>query len=204
MTESAAQMFGGPFAGERDRARLTAQVEKVRAWAIRVEWFTDREAREQLERIYAPEIFPENSIASQRRNLKKRAAGKLRCTLEKRRRQAPGACGRGVWEYRLRPCSEAHARTEIAAPVKNIRWPATMEELENAGYGYTGTSKECGCGKRMLWFITPNRKWMPLSAVEGLRLVPHPAVCENAKPLRIANLRQDTRAVPRPRQAALF
>jgi hypothetical protein len=76
-----------------------------------------------------------------------------------------------------------------------------MDELEEAGYGYTGTSKECTCGTRILWFITPARKWMPLSALEDSRLTPHHAVCGNVKDFRAADRRHAAaHERPKPKQ----
>jgi hypothetical protein len=200
--ETSARIFRGPTAGPRDRARLSAQIERIRAWALTREWFTLREARIELERLFDATIFPESSISAQLRNLAKPSAGRLRCKKEKRPR------GGGVWEYRLRATPEirpaAIAALEPDEPPRKISWPATFVELEEADYGYTGTSKECACGARFLWFITPARKWMGLSVIEGDRLVPHRAICPNARRLRAANASHQARANPRPLQASLF
>lgn len=73
-----------------------------------------------------------------------------------------------------------------------LTWPATLEQLEEAGYGYTGTAKTCSCGTQILWFITPatpekpRGKWMPFSALKDSRLVPHHAVCQRVKEFRAA------------------
>jgi hypothetical protein len=98
---------GNVFAGaaydpKLDQRRLSLQVERIRAWALARDWFTIRQAREELERLYAPTLFPENSIASQIRNLEKDAAGALRCKKEKRRRAGARGAGDGLFEYRLR------------------------------------------------------------------------------------------------------
>jgi len=206
MSEATSEpIFRGRFAGGRDRARLSAQIEQIRAWALRVDWFTLRDAREQLERLYAPSIFLDGSISAQLRNLKKRSAGRLRSDVQKRRRDGARNRRGGIWEYRVRllaPASEP--RAETAAPLEKIKWPATFDELEAAGYEYFGAGKKCACGVRFLWWIIPNGKFMPLSTVEDLRSVPHRAVCENAKRIRVANSERDARADPRPVQAALF
>jgi hypothetical protein len=89
---------GAAYDPRLDRARLTVQVERIRAWALARDFFTLREAREALERLYAPTFFPEGSISAQLRNLEKPEAGRLRCKKEKRRRAGISA----VWEYRLR------------------------------------------------------------------------------------------------------
>jgi len=191
-------VFHGRFAGERDRARLSTQLERIRAWALARDWFTVRQCRESLEQLYAPTLFPENSIATQMRNLEKSSAGTLRCRKEKRRR--PG----GLWEYRLHaiPCAAAMDAT-LTAPLAKIRWPARFAELEAAGYGYTGTGKECSCGRAILWFITPRRKWIPLSTTKDDRLVPHRVVCANVAQLRSTNAQHQARASP-DAQASLF
>jgi hypothetical protein len=90
---------------------------------------------------------------------------------------------------------------------KKISWPATFAELEKAGYVYLG-GKECECGSSFLWWRTPAGKAMPISVIEGDRLVPHHAVCENVKRFRAANAthaaRVSTRPSPPPLQASLF
>jgi hypothetical protein len=205
---ASARVFGGPFAGGRDRARLAAQIERIRAWALARDWFTLREASEDLERLYAPTLFPESSLSAQLRNLEKPSAGRLRCKKEKRRRGGAHGAGSGVWEYRLRATPEirpAPAELQSDEPLEKITWPATFEQLEAAGYGYTGTATQCSCGERFLWFITPARKWMPISALANFRLVPHRVVCANAKAFRQANARHaHRRADSLPVQAALF
>ena len=86
-----------------------------------------------------------------------------------------------------------------------VKFPATLDELEAAGYGYTGTAKECDAGRTFLWFITPGGKWMPLSALKDSRLVPHHAVCERVKQFRAANEKHDERCNgPKPKQTRLF
>ncbi len=198
---ASARLFGGQFAGPRDRPRLSAQIERIRAWGLAQGFFTLREASEDLERLYAPTLFPESSLGAQLRNLEKPSAGRLRCKKEKRRR------GGGVWEYGLRAIPEVHAppaALQSDEPLEKITWPATFEQLEDAGYGYTGTATQCSCGERFLWFITPARKWMPISALANFQLVPHRVVCANAKAFRQANARHEARTNPQPLQAALF
>jgi len=78
-------IFGGQFAGPRDRARLRTQLGQIRAWALAHEWFTLREASEGLEQLYAPTLFPESSLSAEtlrRREpvgcaVKKKNAGEL-------------------------------------------------------------------------------------------------------------------------------
>ena len=104
--QNESRIFRGRFAGSRDRARLSAQIEQIRAFALARGWFTLRDAREDLERLFAPTLFPEGSISAQLRNLEKPAAGRLRCKKEKRRRAGARGAGSGVWEYRLRATPE--------------------------------------------------------------------------------------------------
>ncbi|MGH9685269.1 MAG: hypothetical protein ACRD4S_16865 [Candidatus Acidiferrales bacterium] len=44
-----------------------------------------------------------------------------------------------------------------------MNWPATSEELKEAGYIDIGRSKWCSCGEIMFWFVTPAKKFIPLS-----------------------------------------
>ncbi|HVB59123.1 MAG TPA: hypothetical protein VNE63_22170 [Candidatus Acidoferrales bacterium] len=82
-----------------------------------------------------------------------------------------------------------------------MNWPATMDALEDEGYGYTGTSKTCECGTTILWFVTPNKKWMPLSSIKDSRLVPHHSVCDRIKQFRKAGKKPKPEA---PKQKDLF
>jgi hypothetical protein len=102
--KTAGHVFAGAaYEASLDRDRLSTQLGRIRRWALARGWFTIRQAREELERLYAPTLFPENSIASQIRNLEKDAAGALRCKKEKRRRAGARGAGAGLFEYRLRP-----------------------------------------------------------------------------------------------------
>jgi hypothetical protein len=75
-----------------------------------------------------------------------------------------------------------------------VKWPATISEVEAAGYRHTGAFKECHCGGTFLWFITPALKWIPLSAMKDSRLIPHHAICERVKEFRAANKKHELRA----------
>ena len=207
MAAHSTRIFAGEFAGPGDRARLSAQIERIRAWAFAREWFTLRQARVDLEQLYAPTLFPESSISAQLRNLEKPGAGRLRCKKQKRRRK--GTRGSGVWEYRLRvlPAEISAAPSTLLQsdePLEKIKWPATFDELEAAGYGYTGVAKQCDCGQSFLWFITPAGKWMPLSPLKHSRLVPHRVVCHVRQSREAIANRPEQRTDPRPLQAALF
>jgi len=94
---------GAAYEPKLDRARLTLQIERIRAWGLARGWFTLREASADLERLYAPTLFPESSLSAQLRNLEKSAAGRLRCKKEKRRRAGARGPGAGIFEYRIRP-----------------------------------------------------------------------------------------------------
>ena len=167
-TDSRGTFSGAAYVPRLDRARLFHQIERIRAFALARDWFTLREAREELERLYSPVIFPEASLSAQLRNLEKPAAGRLRCKKEKRRRTG---AGKGVWEYRLRavPAEFLSAPAALVgeAPPKKIKWPATFDELEEASYGYTGRAKECECGKIFQWWITPRGKWLACQLDRG-------------------------------------
>jgi hypothetical protein len=100
-TNDETRVFGGPaYSPALDRARLSVQIERIRAHALRIGWFTLREIKADLERIYAPALFGESSLASQLRNLRKPPH---RHVLEKRRRIGEHGPGAGIWEYRLLP-----------------------------------------------------------------------------------------------------
>jgi hypothetical protein len=87
---------------------------------------------------------------------------------------------------------------------EGVKWPATISEIEAAGYRHTGAFKLCNCGRTLLWFITPAQKWIPLSSLEDSRLMPHHAVCERVKEFRAANKRHEERAEGRkPAQLAM-
>jgi hypothetical protein len=91
--------------------------------------------------------------------------------------------------------SQPKPAAKAAAPARvPPGWPATIAEAQAAGYHYSGSDKECSCGTRVMWFITPARKWMPVSALKDSRLVPHHAVCERVKEFRRANAKHSANA----------
>lgn len=191
---SSEQLFRGPCIGERDLPRLATQIGRIRAWALRVEWFTVSEAKASLEALHAPTKFPETSVSAQIRNLKKPSAGELRCSVEKRRR------GAGIWEFRIRaaaaasapparsnPAPSVDARKTAAKPRRPIVWPATAAELKAVGYKQA-SAKTCErCGGRFHWFATRTGKWIPLSILADDKFTPHFAVCGRGR----AALRED-------------
>ena len=87
-----------------------------------------------------------------------------------------------------------------------MKFPATVDELEAAGYVIAPAKpKECSCGTMLVWWITPNGKWMPISALKDSRLVPHHAVCQRVKEFRAAEKKLAARVDPkRPVQTDLF
>jgi hypothetical protein len=85
-----------------------------------------------------------------------------------------------------------------------VFWPARLEGLERAGYGYTGKGEVCECGTQILWFVTPALKRMALSALKDSRLVPHQSVCARVKKFRVAKRRNVDRARGGPVQTVLF
>ena len=89
--------------------------------------------------------------------------------------------------------------------------PQSLDELEAAGYSYTGTGKICSCGTQILWFISPPKpekprgSWMPFSALKDSRLVPHQAVCDRVKEFRAADAKHRARTErPKPKQLDIF
>ena len=69
---------------------------------------------------------------------------------------------------------------------RGIRWPATADELNAAGYAATGQTKKCNCGPLILWFLAPSKKWIPLSSVGEAPYEPHHAACSRGKDFRAA------------------
>lgn len=92
---------GAAYAPSLDKARLTLQIERIRGWALARDWFTLREARVDLERLYAPTIFPESSLSAQLRNLKKFPLSYR--LLKRRRARGP------VWEYKVLPPAQTES-----------------------------------------------------------------------------------------------
>ena len=111
---------GAAYTPSLDRARLTLQIERIRAWALARDWFTLREARVDLERLYAPTIFPESSLSAQLRNLKKFPLSYR--LLKRRRARGP------VWEYKvLLPVQTERAETAHERAPDAIRADAGSE-----------------------------------------------------------------------------
>ena len=88
-----------------------------------------------------------------------------------------------------------------------IKWPATIDEAEAAGYVYWQRKKEpCSCGEELAWFLTPNKAWMPMSrAKDGGKILPHHMVCARIKQYRAAEKAYKKRVEkPKPVQQSLF
>ena len=93
------KIFGGAgYDPQFDRARLKMQVERIRSYMLLAGWKTLREIKTDLERTYAPAMFPEGSISAQLRNLKKPP---YFYRLLRRRRAGVHGPGAGIWLYRL-------------------------------------------------------------------------------------------------------
>lgn len=80
--------------------------------------------------------------------------------------------------------------------LKSSMWPATAEELSAAGWVDQHKQKWCTCGAVLFWFLTPQRRWIPLEVVNqgdppGYR--PHHANCRDVKNFRTAK-RPDPKA----------
>lgn len=60
------------------------------------------------------------------------------------------------------------------------RFPETLDELQAAGYTFSGTGNCRGCGVQMAWFKTPHGKNMPMTRKGNdlpKRFEAHHAVC---------------------------
>lgn len=79
---------GETFSQERDGQRLTFQLDRVREWALRQEWFTLAGAHEALG-------YPEASISARLRDLRKQRFGAYMVSRVYR--------DNGLFEYRVRP-----------------------------------------------------------------------------------------------------
>jgi hypothetical protein len=126
-SDSTPTFRGAAYAPNLDKARLTLQIERIRGWALARDWFTLREARVDLERLYAPTIFPESSLSAQLRNLKKFPLSYR--LLKRRRARGP------VWEYKVLPPAQIEsAKTENErAPADAIRIDAGSREPDDKG-----------------------------------------------------------------------
>jgi hypothetical protein len=94
--------------------------------------------------------------------------------------------------------------TDSAAKIK---WPATIDEAEAAGYVcWQQRKKPCSCGEHIAWFRTPKGAWISISrAKDGVRILPHAMVCARIKEYRAANkAHADRVAKAKPTQQNLF
>jgi hypothetical protein len=89
-----------------------------------------------------------------------------------------------------------------------MNWPATTEEMREAGYRQPAPPKDrkaCTCGVVFYWWIIPNGRWMPFTVLEDGVLMPHHATCQNVKDFRVANAKHKARAdKPEPVQETMF
>lgn len=104
----------------------------------------------------------------------------------------------------------AGASSPCHQPVKTAAsWPRTAKQLEAAGWTDTRRSKWCSCGQIIFWFLSPAKKYVPLSVkvistIGESLFLPHIAVCTDLKNFRHA-ARPDKKAkAPKPVQADLF
>ncbi len=73
-----------------------------------------------------------------------------------------------------------------------MKFPATSDELKNAGYEYDNDSTCRGCQAPIEWWITPSGKKMPMSVKKTATIQhatadirePHFANCPNAADFR--------------------
>ena len=89
--------FGDSYDPDLDEPRLSTQLEKIKAYLSNNQWHT-------LNELEAVTGYPQASISSQMRHLRKRKFGQYH--IAKRRRS--GGRG-GTWEYRLMPREEAQS-----------------------------------------------------------------------------------------------
>jgi hypothetical protein len=78
-----------------------------------------------------------------------------------------------------------------------MNWPATREQLREAGYIDAQRSKFCSCGEACFWYRTAAGKWIPLSFALDGRFVPHHASCANVKNYRNAEKKLRDRTDPK-------
>jgi hypothetical protein len=121
-----------PFAGDSyveslDRARLSRQLERVRAYMLGVHWKTLAEIKFALEQLYYPTKFPEQSISARLRDLRKPT---YLCRLERRRRGTGG-----TFEYQLLPAIPVRPQLALFVTEKvkknDRRLPATTSEADD-------------------------------------------------------------------------
>jgi hypothetical protein len=131
---------GAGYDPRSDGKRLSLQIERIRRLCADGDWRTLREIRVALETKYSPATFPESSISSQLRNLRK---SPLSYRLDKRRRAGVRGAGSGIWLYRLLP---PEPRPQLAlfiepAEKKTDRGPARTPSC-SAGEFDDGTGRE--------------------------------------------------------------
>lgn len=90
--------------------------------------------------------------------------------------------------------SPAVAPTRAPAPVAQTRgkdagadtreFPSTMEEMVNIGYMFTGTARCNRCKQQIEWWLTPNKKKMPMDFHSIGPYRSHFATCPNADEFR--------------------
>ncbi len=81
--------FGPAYEARHDSARIRAQMKRIRALMLAVDWLS-------LQEISALTNDPPASVSAQLRHLRKARFGAY--VVEKRRRGPPG---QGLWEYRV-------------------------------------------------------------------------------------------------------
>jgi hypothetical protein len=121
-----------PFGGETyvsslDRARLSLQISRVRAYMLGVHWKTLGEIKLALEQLYSPTKFPEQSISARLRDLRK---SPYLCRLERRRRGTGG-----TFEYQLLPAVSIRPQLALFVTEKieksERRLPAKTSEADD-------------------------------------------------------------------------
>lgn len=68
----------------------------------------------------------------------------------------------------------------------HAEFPSTFDELVTGGYVYSGQNACRGCGKRIEWWMTPNKRPIPLDIMVDLEgpVIPHHATCSYVEKFR--------------------
>ena len=133
--ETSSRIFGGEFAGLRDRKRLSTQIERIRAWALARDWFTLRAAREDMSsstrRYFFQSRLSALSFATWRKQAPAGCAVKKKNAGEKVFPAPEAECGNTVCE-RCRP----------RFPLCQRGWRTTSRSQRSDGRRHLGSSRQ--------------------------------------------------------------
>jgi hypothetical protein len=67
-----------------------------------------------------------------------------------------------------------------------MAFPKTFDALVKAGYMYSGQNVCKGCGTRIEWWVTPNKRPIPLDLIidRDSQVTPHHATCSHVEQFR--------------------